>query len=81
MTDLNTNNTKALVTEHGTKIENLITFFATQNEGISWDTWFPGDSAQFLEELKVGLVGLASCVEVRLQEIYAPDHQQTDFGV
>lgn len=77
MSDLNNENTRALVSQGHDRVSSFLSHFG---RGGSWEDWQPAQSAAYLELLKTDLIGLAGQVETRLQQTYASVEPPQDFG-
>lgn len=77
MSDLNDENTRALVTQGHDRVTSFLSHFG---RGGSWEDWTVAQSAAYLELLKTDLIGLAGQVEVRLQQTYMSAEAPQDFG-
>lgn len=74
MSTLNDENTQAAARLAHDRVEDLINHF---QRGGTWDDFGPGSRESWLEQTKMDLVMLASCLESRIQEIGQSDQ---DFG-
>lgn len=66
MSDLSDQNTRAAANLAHDRINDLIDHF---QGGGSWDDFGPGRTVPWLEQTKMDLVMLASCLESRIQEV------------
>jgi hypothetical protein len=68
-------NTRAAALLAHDRVDDLLSHF--QRPGATWDTFGPGQREAWLEQTKMDLVMLASCLEARIQEL---GRSNQDFG-
>lgn len=70
-------NTRAAANMSHDRIHDLINHF-TNGDAASWGDFGPGQTESWLEQTKMDLVALASCLESRIQQI---GHADQDIGI